>query len=222
MAKEKIKDSRMKDVKVRENYHVEEYASDVFYVDDPEGSTAAGPFKTRGEAQRECDKKNQSKDSIKDLQTKAAKARSMGYDSAPYEAEIKKLMKDAKEWKVFYKKHGTDENAIFENEKQARDFMNKLIEEKATHIRLQDPSKDSKDEEDIYTKDPLKDSSKDSHSITYEQLMKKIKEGYIEIEYWSGDPKSGVMHAEVRYNTEGNRGIKKTFEVTNVPSDMQK
>ena len=57
----------MKDSKVSERYHVEEYSPSDFYVEDPSGGDSTGPFKTKQEAQRECDKRNQAtivKDSI--------------------------------------------------------------------------------------------------------------------------------------------------------------
>lgn len=40
-------------------YHVEQYAPDQFWVEDPAGGDDFGPFKTQAEAQRECDKRNQ-------------------------------------------------------------------------------------------------------------------------------------------------------------------
>ena len=48
----------MKEAKMSDYYHVEPYASDSFYVEDAEGGDETGPFKTKKEAQAECDKRN--------------------------------------------------------------------------------------------------------------------------------------------------------------------
>lgn len=48
-----IKNSTMSD-----NYHIEKYLPGVFYVEDAEGGDETGPFKTREEAQKECDRRN--------------------------------------------------------------------------------------------------------------------------------------------------------------------
>lgn len=44
--------------KMSDNYHIEKYLPGVFYVEDAEGGDETGPFKTREEAQKECDRRN--------------------------------------------------------------------------------------------------------------------------------------------------------------------
>lgn len=50
--------SILQEAKVKDYYHVEKYSSNHFYVEDAEGGDETGPFKTREEAEKECEKRN--------------------------------------------------------------------------------------------------------------------------------------------------------------------
>lgn len=48
----------LNEAKVKDYYHVEKYSPNQFYVEDAEGGDETGPFKTREEAEKECEKRN--------------------------------------------------------------------------------------------------------------------------------------------------------------------
>lgn len=50
--------SILQEAKVKDYYHVEKYSPNQFYVEDAEGGDETGPFKTREEAEKECEKRN--------------------------------------------------------------------------------------------------------------------------------------------------------------------
>lgn len=54
----RMKLTKTSEAKMSDYYHVEPYAADSFYVEDAEGGDETGPFKTKKEAQVECDKRN--------------------------------------------------------------------------------------------------------------------------------------------------------------------
>jgi len=48
----------LKEATMKDFYHVEKYSPDQFYVEDAEGGDETVPFKTRKEADEECEKRN--------------------------------------------------------------------------------------------------------------------------------------------------------------------
>lgn len=166
----------VQDAKAGEQYHVEQYSANDFYVEDPVGGDSTGPFKTRAEAQRECEKRNASynKDSdteakITDLTEKAKAARAQGYAADQYEAEIEKLK--AKDKKTKDSQRDDIEKYIDKLEDDLEEAKKNKNENKIKEIRLEIErqenrlrnydSKDAYDEVDWLTLDPLTDKGKE-------------------------------------------------------------
>ena len=102
-------------------------------------------------------------DSIKELQAKAVKVRSMGYASDGYDAEIEKIL------------IADEENMTYEELIKAyQDTKNDRFLERAKKLKAN--GNDSKDEEDVYTKDPLKEGS--SQEVISENIAEMIKAGH--------------------------------------------
>jgi len=91
------------------------------------------------------------------------KTRYIGYATDGYDAEIKKMLM------------GDEENISYEELMKAyRETGNEHFLERAKKLKAE--GKDSKDEEDFYTKDPLKEGS--SKEIIVENIAEMVKSGH--------------------------------------------
>ena len=55
--------------------------------------------------------------------------------------------------------------------------------------------------------------------MTYNTLMKKIEDGYAEINAWEGSETNGTSHADVRFYNAKGESKREIVEVTKIPAE---